>query len=393
MYISNSRPELVNPIADKHYLPIQNINANNLNVFVINNSKNLTHATHLIIDLSAINDTHDEIINAVNMLNKLYSQMRIIALADNDKISVELLRRMYDKGVYDIVKDLDNELEKSILKGKSAEEAKEFFVERPNLSDEKNQKELEAKILKNESILKEKELQTINQEERQKIVENILPNKDFRKYKPYINVAICGTESHVGTTHNALLITKFLTDIGFKTCYLEANQNQKIFYLQSFYPQNSNYSVQKSLLKCFGIDIFSGFSISNVMAYKYDFYIFDLGVLTEEKLTSFMTKDIKIIVSGSKAWELIELRKTMELVSEKNIVYYLLNYFTKGEESKLLNFMGNLKNLTFFAEYAESPFKGGVNVDIYKKIFEEYLIFEEKKENPITKKKRFFKFQ
>lgn len=392
MYISNSRPELVNSIADKHYLPIQNINASNLNVFVINNSKNLTHATHLIIDLSAINDTHDEIINAVNMLNKLYSQMRIIALADSDKTSMELLRRMYDKGVYDIVKDIDNELEKSILKGKSAEEAKEFFVERPNLSDEKNQKEIETKILRNESILKEKELQANIQDEKQKTLEEILPNKDFRKYKPYINVAICGTESHVGATHNALLITKFLTDIGFKTCYLEANQSQKIFYLQSFYPQNSNFSLQKSLLKCFGIDIFSGFSISSVMAYKYDFYVFDLGVLTEEKLTSFMTKDIRIIVSGSKAWELTELRKTMELVGEKNTIYYLLNHFIKGEESKLLSFMGNLKDLAFFAEYTESPFKGGVNVDIYKKIFEEYLILEEKREIPMAKKKGFFKF-
>ena len=358
-------------------------------MFVINNGQNLTHATHLIIDLSASNDTHDEIINAMNTLNKLYLQMRIIVLADSEKTSVELLRRMYDKGVYDIVRDIGSELEKCVLKGKTAEEAKEFFVERPNLREERSQKEIASQITKNEVILKEKELHSSEK----KIIEKILPNKDFRKYKPYLSIAVCGTESHVGTTHNALLITKFLTDIDFKTCYLEADGNQKIFYLKSFYPQNSNYSAQKSLLKCFGIDIFSGFSISSVMAYQYDFYVFDLGALTEEKLTSFMTKDIRIIVSGSRAWELMELKKTMELVGEKNTVYYLLNHAMKEEESKLLDFMGTLQSFVSFTEYVGNPFQGNVNMDIYKKIFSDYITVEEKKEVQVAKKKGFLRFK
>lgn len=386
LFISNTREDLIDNVINKNFLMVEKIKSNNLNNFVINNGKSLSHATHLIIDLSSLNDNENEMVNSINTLNNLYTEMRVIIIADSERVPKELLIRLFDKGIYNIITTFSNEeLERCISVGKTCDEVKEFLVERPDLSSEDKRKEFE-----NLKKYQKEELYDSEEKEEKKI-EVILPNKDFRKYKPYISVAVCGSESHVGTTHNALLITKFLHDIGFKVCYLEANEVQKIFYLKSFYTQNSNFNERKNLLQCFGIDIYSGFNISDVMSQNYDFYVFDLGALTETKLVSFLTKDVRIVVSGSKPWELAFLNESINLIGTKNTVNFLLNLSIKSEEMKIRSFMENLRASTFFTEYVESPFKSGVNVNIYKNVFKEYIMQEEKE--VIRKRKSIFKFK
>lgn len=383
IFIYNIRENLIDQVVDKNYLMIQKINTNNLTNFVVSSIKSLNHASHFVIDMTSLNDNNDEIVNSVNKLNTLYSEKKIVIIADDEKISKDLLRRIYNLGVYNIITNATyEELEYCILKGRTAEESKEFLIERPNLLSEKNEVKTLDKQQNNQSEYFEKVEEKI---------EVILPNKDFRKYKPYITVAICGAESHVGATHNALLITKFLNKIGFKTCYLEANEVQKIFFLKSMYPQNSNFNERKSLMQCFGIDIYSGFNISKVMEENYDFYVFDLGVLVESKLTSFLTKDIKIIVSGAKAWELKSLSDVVELIGNKNMVSLFLNLSVKGEQTKLQNLIETGENNLFFPKYIPNPFTEGVNIDIYKNVFKEYILQEEI--DKTKKKKGIFNFK
>lgn len=379
LFISDTRENLIDNVINKNFLMLEKIKSNNLTNFVTSNGKSLSHATHLIIDVTSLNDNENEVMSSINMLSKIYIEMRIIVIADSENISKDLLRRIFDKEIYNIITTFtEDELEKCIVTGKTAEEANEFFVERPDLSN----KEIEYK--------KEEQVSDDEQEVTKKA---ILPNKEFRKYKPYISVAVCGSEPHIGTTHNALLITKFLHDIGFKVCYLEANEVQKIFYLKSFYSQNSNFNERKNLLQCFGIDIYSGFNISDVMSQNYDFYIFDLGVLTETKLVSFLTKDVRIIVSGTKPWELAFLNESINLIGTKNTVNFFLNLSIESEETKIRSFMENLHASTFFTEYATNPFKGGVNLNIYKNVFKEYILQSEKQVVVEKRKKSIFNFK
>ena len=390
--IGESHEKLIDHLCNKHFLMMEKVRGNNLHNFVSASVKSFSNITHLIVDLTYINDNQDEIVNAVSRLQTLYADMRIIVLADVEQTNKDLLRRIFSKGVYDILVSVTEEtLEKSMLVGKTKAEASEFFVERPDLTNKTARTEVD--VAQQEAARKMQAEQQARHEEavREQLQkrEQILPDKRFRKYKPYITVAVCGAEPHVGATHHALQMSKFLNMIGFKACYLEANETQKIFYLKSLYPQNSNFSDRKNLLQCFGVDIYSGFNISDVIAENYDIYVFDFGVITEMKLTSFLTKDLSVIVSGVKAWELNQLRNAMELLGTKKTVSYLLNFAIKDEEAKIRQFMSSLSPHAFFSAYEPNSFKGGVNIEIYKNIFKEYLIKHEEV-LPQTKRRGLF---
>ena len=204
-------------VVNSNFLMIQKIKANNLNNFVVENSKSLSHATHFVIDLTGLNDNNDEMIASINILKRIYLDMRIIVLADSDSIKEQnrdLLRRIFEKDIFDIITELtEAELEKSILTGKTADEASGFFVARPNLQSDEKRKELEQQniALEQQNLLEEQARLEEDRQEQERRRKLILPNKDFRKYKPYVSVALCGTEPHVGTTHNTSLIPKTIT--------------------------------------------------------------------------------------------------------------------------------------------------------------------------------------
>ena len=360
----------------------QKIKHNNLNNFVLDNGGSLSHATHLIVDLSGLTDNYDEIISAINTLRRVYADTRLIVLADDEKIKQgnhDLLRRIFEKGIYDIITDTsDEQLENAVLWGKTKEDATAFFVERPNLCDDKR-KTPDAPIHEAQANAEEQAKRNPAQHTAPVCKrEIILPDKSFRKYKPYVSVAVCGVEPHIGATHHALLITKFLGNIGFRACYLEANDSRKINLLQPFYPANSNANSRKNLLQCFGVDIYAGFDIGKVMAENYDFYVFDLGVLTGPKLTSFLTKDIRVLVGGARAWEIGALGESIKLIGAKNMTNIFLNFLINGEETKIYAVAEHLRDYVFFPEYVPNAFAGNVNLPIYKRVFQEYIVRDER---------------
>jgi len=142
---------LLDDAVNKHFLMIQKVKTNNLWNYVLQNSGGLTSITHLVIDLSGLNDNDDEIIEAINKLGRLYSdEMRIIVLADSVALKTErwdLQRRIFEKGVYNIVSEASPmELEKCLTTGKTRDEVMEFFVERPDLSTDDKQRELAGRL-------------------------------------------------------------------------------------------------------------------------------------------------------------------------------------------------------------------------------------------------------
>lgn len=394
LFISDLRINLLDELVNKHFLTITKIKTKSLSNFASSNSNNLLNCTHLIVDLSALNDNENEIVESLNTITRIYSDIRIIILADEEDIKDNenhLLRRIFEKGIYNIVLDSkEKTIENCILQGMTKEETSRFLLVRPDLTVEEKRLELEREI----AVNKQSELQKQQEKEKEEALElakcreTIIPNKDFRKYKSFVSVGVCGAEPHIGTTQNALLITKFLNDIGFKACYLEANEVHKIFFLKAMYPQSANVNERKHLMQCKGIDMYSGFNISEVMSNGYDFYIFDLGVLEQTKLTSFLTKDLKIIVGGSKAWEMPPLVNALKMIGVKNIVYFLLNFVINGEQSKIQNSLGEFRKYTYFTQHDTNPFSSNVNLEIYKNIFKEYLVQQTERETKVEPKKK-----
>jgi hypothetical protein len=337
----------------------------------------LSHVKFFIIDLQSLNDKPDEIKDSLNKLKMLNDEMRIIIIADDEKskdTNRDLLRRIFDLKIYNIITEFsESELEHCITKGKTEEEAKEFFLPRPKLETDEQRKEYEKAVTPQ---TQQAEVPEETAPEEPSII--LLPNKDFRKKsgKENISVAVCAAEPHAGATHNALLMARFLKDLGFRVCYLEANaSDRKIFFAQRFY--QNNFIVNKHLLQIRGLDLYSEFNMATVMDCDYDFYIFDFGVFNDSNSLGFLTKDIRVIVSGAKPWELKNLSEPAKLIGPKVDVHFLLNNAAPGMESTIKEFMGPLASKAYFAEHVPDPFGRGKDETAFKQIFKDYIIVQE----------------
>jgi len=135
-----------------------------------------------------------------------YSDARIIVIADREPEGSPIFARLFKLKIYNIVTNLDNGgLNKCLTTGMTKDEAENYRVDMPDLT---------ANAKKNEQPVP----QGANTSEQPQVREKITAKKDFKKHKQFVTVAVCATEPHMGATHHALLMTKFLATAGFKAC-------------------------------------------------------------------------------------------------------------------------------------------------------------------------------
>lgn len=85
-----------------------------------------------------------------------------------------------------------------------------------------------------------------------------------------------------------------------------------------------------------GIDLFSKpKNMSDILSNNYNFYIYDYGALnemTEEEKMSFLTRDLKLVVSGNKLWELHNLINTFQIIGTDINTYLIFNFAKESEK-------------------------------------------------------------
>jgi hypothetical protein len=300
-YISEKRPELLDAVCDKLRLAVTKIRNTHIKNFVISNAGAFTLDDKFVIDLSSIKDSPDEIIEAVEALRRLNGNAGVIIVADSEPPGSSLLNRLFDIGVYDIVINPDEpSLMKSLTTGYTRNETalRHFETPKPAVELPRRPATLSHEIIN--------------------------ADMNFKKRKPYVTVAICGAEPHIGVTHNALLMAKFFSHAGFKVCYLEANKRRKIMYLASIYPVNANE--RKRLIQFEGIDIYFDFNFEEISGMGYDFYIYDMGRLDEMDAASFMSKDMRFVAGGVKAWEIPSYNTVLGLYGVEQSFSFIINF-------------------------------------------------------------------
>ena len=126
---------------------VERARTKNFSHYVSTIVKEFSTVSRLILDLSYINDNHNEILNAIKQLKTIYPDLRFIILADKNKIenfNEDLLRRLVDNGVYDILTNItEEELTNSILHGKNKEDVNTLSIERADLTTKTAQATLE----------------------------------------------------------------------------------------------------------------------------------------------------------------------------------------------------------------------------------------------------------
>jgi hypothetical protein len=387
IFVSELRPDLLDETSGKLYLIVTKIQTSGLKKLVIGSAADFSHASRFVVDLSALKDTADEVMEAFAAFKAMYADTRVIVIADREPEGSPLLPRLFDMGVYDIVRDLGGDaLKKCLTVGMSKAEAAAHQVEKPDLTARARDKPASADLKTTAASGSQAAVAPIAPGEK------ITANRNFKKHKQFLTVAVCATEPHMGATHHALLLTKFLGGVGFKTCYLEATERRGIVCLARAYAVNANE--RRHLLQFEGVDMYFDFKLSEVIGAGYDFYIFDFGRFGEFEPASFLTKDIKLVVGGVKAWEMPAYNPVFAATDGYRDVQFVMNHAPPNEQSNIRLLMGAYR--THFPEYAPYPFAAGVNLEMYKDIFGDYLTIERataKAPEPSGKKKLFNKWR
>jgi hypothetical protein len=294
-----------------------------LKKFVIHDMRNLSHYSHFAIDLKALKDTENEIIEAIIAFKTMYDS-RIIIFAEGLKREDELISRLIEEKIYNVIISKEiQEIKNEILKC---------------LSD----------VGKREEDWNLKET-----------YENqyIFNNKN-------IKIAVVGVSSRVGTTTTAFNMARFLFNIGAKVSYTEANDSGHLKEIAAYYEflKLENYYRYK------GVEYYPNKQFPNDVNYQ----IFDLGSLNKGNIAIFKSCDIKILCSGSKPYELIETYEAINSIKDVNynILFSSISY---EENLKIRKSFENSKDNIHFLKYSPSLFDGKINEDIYKEIIKDFI--------------------
>lgn len=354
IYISNEINPFIEEVCRENEISLltRYINEYNLENFLQSELKNLNNIEYLIIDYNAIknNTKENDIVTALSRIRRMY-EIRIIFIMEGAIKGNILLGRLFNLGIYNIVSATNDILFKEELRKTLTEKGMSFA----NAVKYQLDKNIFA-INNNTNVIKE----------------------TFVKVKQVVTVGICSTERHLGATTQAINITKYLSELlNIKVCYIENNNHNSIIEIyNTVNKEEAIYYEETGKIEYEGIEMFMKSNIGEIMNNNYDFYIFDFGSMDEmndSDINNFLTKDIKFIVSGTKAWELRYLFEAFEKIGNDKSINFIFNFTEKEKRNFFKDNMGEYKESTFFSDYIENPFIVGNRIYL-EKIFKPFIL-------------------
>lgn len=288
--------------------------------FVIHDMKNLDHYSHVLVDLEAVNNSEDEIIEAITAFKMIYNPRLIIFSKDIDKL---FLSRIANEGdIYDIIigKDLQ---------------------------------EIKTKMEK--CLDKEKEFR----DDIRKYIKKLNLKYSFKKDN--IKIFVAGVKSILGTTKTSINLATFLGEIGASVSYTEVSKSGYLRRIASHYEfKNSSYK-----------DIV--FFENGDIPLNFNFNIINIGILKKENIKIFNSNDIadvRILCSSSKQSELEDLVNILNLTPEDlNIILK----FNTNKEKRIGRKLLKDKSKLYFIDDDVKLFDSK-NSNVFKEILSKYII-------------------
>lgn len=314
--------------------------------YIKKNIVGLSGIDQLIIDTSASLNTDEEILDSLEMIRTMYDHVRLIVFAPYRNTGEKFLADCLNMGITNIVNTNDfNDVKKELI-----------YCMKEGMSYR--------------DAVKYKELQT------DKIVVKHAVKRAVHKRM----IGIAGAEGNIGITHNAIVLANFFRKKGFMVALAEWN-------ISGAY-QTICESFEESLFKegyftINGIDFYPGVDeerMQLVLEHSYNVIIIDFGCFSEENKGAFERCEDRLIITGSKPWEMDALNKIFSAASKDtlNKYHFCFNFTQKNDYDAIREGMGELDNV-YFLKYLEDPFTESDFAD-GETIFADILPEEEKAE-------------
>lgn len=321
-----------------------------LKKYVREHIRNFESVNHLIVDLTALADTDEEIISAFESLKVMDYDIHIIVLAARRREGEKLLKDCFYMGIYDLIVTDDflqmhEQLTYSLKFGMKYKDALHFrdaeYVEEERTKETKVQRAI---------------------------------------------IGVTGSGPKIGCTHTCITMANALRQMGYMIAVIEMGSTgaftdireafrEKVFP-EGYYTMN-------------GVDYYASGDkekVESVCGQLYQFIVLDFGdYLLADKL-QFHRCDVRIVCAGAKPWELGGLQEIFKGQEETVLKTYHFLYRFAQDKKLQKEIRKEMEPLTkiYFPVYSEDPFSCNVFPDI-KVILQDYLPVAQEK------KKRFLK--
>lgn len=137
-----------------------------------------------------------------------------------------------------------------------------------------------------------------------------------------LQVAITGAQSRVGTTHIAIMITSYLNYYLKKTVYIENNNHLVVQTILNHYSSIKCCDAVYQIFQCPMQK--EPYPEKNMDQYKIQ--VIDYGQFSDLNKEEFLKADIRLMVLGTKDWELSFAQKALRELDEYSDIQYLFNF-------------------------------------------------------------------
>lgn len=285
-----------------------------LKKFVIHDMRNFSHCKELILDRAAFKDEDDIFVAAVQEFSTMYdSRVTVICpgLLEDD----ELLMGLVGIGVKNLVIQTNIDAFQEDIRTCLSPEGMTKYIADKN---------------ENPAIEEEKYIFTS---------ENI-------------EIAVFGSQSRIGTTTAAIGLANWLSSVGAKVCYVEANKTKCLSYMIEAYEMSKEGN-------CYVFDsIYYGNEKPDNQ--KINFIIYDFGIRVPKE-----PKDSNICLCGAKPYEIPYTIKVTNELSRLEWDYTLL--VTYADIDYIESYKSAFPLMIPF-EYQSNPFDGVSNRIVFREI-------------------------
>jgi len=202
----------------------------------------------------------------------------------------------------------------------------------------------------------------------QSVTPDLLPQDKKNDTKKMIGVA--GIMHRIGTTTHALQLVKHIELHGKRAAYIELNNTGFIKNLCEWMDAEvTNATLGKTTFS--GVDLFSNKSmLPEILEEPYDYFVYDYGAYKDMEFnrTSFLEKDLRVIVCGSSPDEMNASFEILKSAFYKDIEY-IFNLVPEVDRKDILNMMDSKAEKTHFGVYAPDPFVLS-QTDIYSNLID-----------------------
>lgn len=370
IYISNQTIDEIEQIVNENSKTIsivERFRGNwNLSNLLRQDLKSLNNVDYFVLDLSAILNSTDnnEIVSCLDKLHQL-NDFRIIIIARGFKRGNVLLAQILASNITNIVTaTTDSQLYDQLKiclseKGMTYQQASQFKLDNA------------------EQVIRSSNIIEVHHE----------------KVRQDVTIGVVGASRGIGTTTFAINLLHFLSDISnLKPCLIEVNNHNDLQELSNQETINGMGVINQpsiSEISIGGMDIYTDLSkIGEIKTQNYEQYIYDFGSIDEldgTSVASFLNKDIKFVICGSKPWEYKHLVKAFSKFKitgqNDSTMWFIFNFVKDIEQQTVKEGMEDIN--IYFAEYQPDPFEKRNTLFLEEK-FRSYLSvasFEEKTKN------------